>query len=103
MKKPLIASDTPTWLIQILGNVDFSKITDKQYKEFSKIIDDNLGKYAKVRHKAPTLEPCPLPIKQDFLNKVNKYDLNSVSSIYVTLAKPFATKWIKENLPLKRG
>jgi hypothetical protein len=98
-----IAKDTPTWLVNMLGSIDFTRITGENYDEWIKLIKTNIGKHLKPRTKAATLIDITYPVRQDLCDLINGYDFNSMKMALKVAAPAAVNYWVKNNLPLKRG
>lgn len=96
-----VAKDTPKWILDIFPKIDFDKIKPEQYKQWEVLIKNNIGKYLKERTKPVQFIEYDIPVKQDFLDIINRYNLNSLNAFYQTIAKSLVLNWIKQNLPLK--
>jgi len=98
-----IAKDIPQFMIDILGNVDYTKITDAHYEEWLKIIKSNIGKHLKLKVKSCGFMLLNFPIRQDFCDEINKYDFRSMSIKKQLVVIPLVKKWANKNLPSRSG
>jgi hypothetical protein len=97
-----IAIDTPKYITDMLEAVDFSRITDAQYSEWSKIIAEQLGKHIKKRSVLVMTKTLDYPVKQGFLDIINAYDFNTLPKLKQIMAIPLAKNWANNNLPLTK-
>jgi hypothetical protein len=95
-----IANDIPKFIMDILGKIDYSKLTDAHYDAWIKLVEDNIGKHLRLKRKPCILVNCIYPIRQDFCDIINAYDFNSLPLKKQLMVIPLATKWANENLPL---
>ena len=75
----MLSNDVPGFLIDILHSVDYSKITDRHYDDWVKIIKDNIGKHLKLKTNHSSLVEYYFPIRSDLCVLINQYDFNSLS------------------------
>jgi hypothetical protein len=86
----------------MLGAVDYSRITDRQYDEWLKIIKENISNHLKKRTSPGLLKLVKYPLRQDFCDVINAYDFNSLPFAKKASATAMARVWANKNLPLLR-
>jgi hypothetical protein len=98
-----ISKDIPKFIIEMLGAVDYTKITDAHYDEWISIIKQNIGKHLRKKTKPSCFIILNYPIRQDLCDLINDYDFGSLSFTKLVTINPLVKKWATENLPTQRG
>ena len=98
-----ISNDVPKFIIEMLGSVDFSRITDADYDKWIQIIRANLFKHLRVRKRLVPMLVLDFPIRQDLLDLINGYDFSSLDFKKQVMLVPLVKQWVACNLPLKRA
>ncbi|MDR0927212.1 MAG: hypothetical protein LBO69_05540 [Ignavibacteria bacterium] len=96
-----IASDTPKYITEMLEAVDFEKITQEQYLEWTMLIIGNIGQHIARRTEPVAVTDLEYPIKQGFLDIINQYNFNTLPKTKRLAVVPLAKNWANNNLPLK--
>ena len=96
-----LSRGVPQFIIDILGSVDYSRITDAHYDEWMRLIRENIGKHLKLRTKASVLLEYNFPIRQDLCDLINRYDFGSLPLMKQVMITPLVKQWSKANLPMK--
>jgi len=96
-----LSKDVPKFIIEMLQDVDYTRITEAHYDDWMRIIKENIGKHLRLKSKQSALVEYYFPIRQDFCDLINRYDFSSLSFKKQMVIIPLAKKWAMENLPLK--
>jgi hypothetical protein len=95
-----ISNDVPIFIMDMLYNVDYSRITDADYNKWIHLIKSNIGKHLKLKTKPISFIELDLPIRQDLCDLINRYDFSSIPPLQQAMVRPFAIRWSNKNLPL---
>jgi adenine-specific DNA methylase len=98
-----LANDIPHFLIEMLKNVDYGKITDAHYDAWIKAIKENIGKHLKHKSKSAILFLYDFSIRQDFCDLINGYDFKSMPIAKQMAMVPLIKRWANANLPLLKN
>jgi len=94
-----LANDIPKEVVEVLLNIDFSKITERDYQELIKIFND-FEKFIPKR-KDIILGKTNLNAKDEFVMMINVIDFSKIDKMILKISVNYLKKNLKQFLKSK--